>query len=255
MRRQSNGANDAVGFTSRVSRQITEVRTQVTSLSNQVNTNSESVGYVGRWNADTNTPALGDNGVGGVKGQYYVVSVNGATPIDGNASWLINDWIIHNGSTWDKVNNNGGGGGSVFSVNGKTGVVVLTPADIGLEDVSNESPEEILTDSTLTGTTTLENVIEETKSYTSLDGNSYDLSVDGKRNAVIDNSNASTVTLPLAPTNGFSQRVMNYGTGTISIAAQAPDQIVNLGVGSVLELPNYLDNVTLLYIDGIWNLI
>ncbi len=62
-----------------------------------------SVVYVGAWNAATNSPTI-QSGVGS-KGHYYVVSANGATAVDGVNSWMVGDWIIYNGSTWEKVDN------------------------------------------------------------------------------------------------------------------------------------------------------
>lgn len=57
----------------------------------------------GTWNANTNEPTLGDNGAGGVLGDFYIVDTAGTTSIDGNATWAAGDWIIHNGTTWDRV--------------------------------------------------------------------------------------------------------------------------------------------------------
>jgi hypothetical protein len=62
-----------------------------------------SVVYIGAWNAATNTPTI-QSGVGS-KGHYYVVSANGSTAVDGVSSWMVGDWIIYNGSTWEKVDN------------------------------------------------------------------------------------------------------------------------------------------------------
>lgn len=64
-----------------------------------------NLNYKGLWNALTNTPTLGDSGVGGVKGDYYVIGTAGTTSVDGNADWQIGDWIVHNGTTWDKIDN------------------------------------------------------------------------------------------------------------------------------------------------------
>lgn len=61
--------------------------------------------YLGTWNANTNTPTLGNGGAGGVNGDYYVVSVAGTTSIDGVNDWGIGDWIINNGTTWQKIDN------------------------------------------------------------------------------------------------------------------------------------------------------
>ncbi|MCU0432833.1 MAG: hypothetical protein MUC87_05215 [Bacteroidia bacterium] len=62
-----------------------------------------AVTYMGTWNAQSNTPALQNNA--GVKGQYYVVTVAGTTSINGITDWQVGDWIIYNGSQWQKVDN------------------------------------------------------------------------------------------------------------------------------------------------------
>jgi hypothetical protein len=61
--------------------------------------------YKGTWDASTNTPTLGDSGIGGIKGDYYIVSVSGNTPIDGITDWIVTDWIVNNGTIWQKVDN------------------------------------------------------------------------------------------------------------------------------------------------------
>ena len=84
------------------------------------------VEYKGTWNATTNTPTLGDNALGGTQGDYYVVNVAGTTSIDGQNDWQIGDWLVNNGSTWDKIDNTD----LVTSVNSQTGIVVLDADDI-----------------------------------------------------------------------------------------------------------------------------
>lgn len=79
-----------------------------------------ALNYQGTWNASANSPALA-SGVG-TKGDYYVVSVAGSTNLDGITDWQIGDWAVFNGLVWQKIDNTDG----VVSVNGQTGVVVLT---------------------------------------------------------------------------------------------------------------------------------
>lgn len=59
--------------------------------------------YLGNWNASTNTPSL-QNGQGQKNG-YYIVEVSGNTSIDGINVWAVGDWIMFNGSTWEKIDN------------------------------------------------------------------------------------------------------------------------------------------------------
>ena len=62
------------------------------------------------------------------KGQYWIAST------DGNG-YMTGDWAVYNGSTFDKVDNTD----AVASVAGKTGNVVLTKNDVGLNNVDNTS--------------------------------------------------------------------------------------------------------------------
>ena len=79
------------------------------------------VEYKGTWNAETNTPTLPS--ASGVKGNYYVVSVAGVYE---TVDYEIGDWIISNGTQWEKVDNSD----KVSSVNGATGAVVLDTDNI-----------------------------------------------------------------------------------------------------------------------------
>ena len=89
--------------------------------------------YLGVWNANSNTPQILSSS--GNIGDYYKVSIAGNSNIDGIMTWDIGDWIIFNGSTWDKIDNSE----TVLSVAGKIGNVVLVKNDVGLSNVDNTS--------------------------------------------------------------------------------------------------------------------
>lgn len=81
--------------------------------------------YKGTWAASTNTPSLSDGA--GNAGDVYIASDAGTVDFgSGNITFAAGDWVIYNGSTWEKsVNSN-----AVASVNTKTGAVVLVAADL-----------------------------------------------------------------------------------------------------------------------------
>jgi hypothetical protein len=93
-------------------------------VQNQISGLAGGVTYQGTWNASTNTPTLTSSV--GTKGYYYIVDVAGSTNLNGITDWKIGDWVIFNGSTWDKVDNTD----AVSSVNGFTGAVSLTTSNI-----------------------------------------------------------------------------------------------------------------------------
>jgi hypothetical protein len=80
--------------------------------------------YQGTWNASTNTPTLASSV--GTNGYYYIVATAGSTNLNGITDWQIGDWLLFNGSVWQKIDQTN----LVISVNGQTGAVVLTTTDI-----------------------------------------------------------------------------------------------------------------------------
>jgi len=88
-----------------------------------------SVTYKGTWDAATNSPTLANPPAATTKGWYYVVSVAGTRfSID----FAVGDWIISNGSVWQKVDLTD----SVSSVFGRTGAVVATTGDYSASQIS-----------------------------------------------------------------------------------------------------------------------
>lgn len=73
-----------------------------------------AVNYQGNYNAANNTPALPS--ATGNKGKYYVVTNSGTQQ---GLEFNSGDWIISNGTIWEKVDNNN----KVASVNGRIGAV------------------------------------------------------------------------------------------------------------------------------------
>ena len=79
---------------------------------------SSSLTYSGVWDASTNTPPLASSV--GTANTYYIVSVGGTTELDGISSWSISDWVIFNGSTWEKLS-----GGASMTIGGEPGQVLF----------------------------------------------------------------------------------------------------------------------------------
>lgn len=107
--------------------------------------------YQGTWNASTNTPTLA-SGVG-INGYYYITSTAGSTNLDGITDWQIGDWLMFNGTVWQKIDQSN----LVTSVAGKTGAVTLTTADVsGLNTMSVQAANNVsITGGSITGITDL----------------------------------------------------------------------------------------------------
>lgn len=92
-----------------------------------------AVDYQGAWNASTNTPTLDATGTGRSKGDYYVVSVGGATNLAGKTDWQPKDWIVWNGAAWEFVDNTD----SVTSVFGRGAAVLAQAGDYTATQITN----------------------------------------------------------------------------------------------------------------------
>ena len=78
------------------------------------------VEYMGTWNAATNTPTLPNTPA--EKGHYYVVSTAGTFL---GIEYLVGDWIISNGTAWEKVDNTD----AVTMVFGRIGSITAQRSD------------------------------------------------------------------------------------------------------------------------------
>jgi hypothetical protein len=91
-----------------------------------------NVNYQGLWNASTNNPTLVNPPSSGTKGYYYIVSTAGTFA---SISFEVGDWIISNGSAWQKVDNTD----AVSSVFGRTGNVTATNGDYNTSQVTENT--------------------------------------------------------------------------------------------------------------------
>ena len=103
--------------------------------------------YQGTYDASTNTPTLVD-GTGNT-GDVYRVTVAGAGV--NSLNFVVGDYAIYNGSVWEKAHS---GADAVVSVNGASGVVVLSTSDISegsnlyfTDERAQDAVGNILTDS------------------------------------------------------------------------------------------------------------
>lgn len=88
--------------------------------------NVSGLAFKGPWDAAANTPELLD-GVGEIGAFYKSTSAGTANFGNGNYNFLVGDWVIYAGGTWQRIGVND----SVSMVNGKMGNVVLNAADVG----------------------------------------------------------------------------------------------------------------------------
>ncbi len=91
---------------------------------------SGTVNYKGTWNASTNNPPLSNPPVASTKGDYYVVSTAGT---QFSITFGVGDWIISNGTAWEKVDLTD----AVSSVFGRTGAVVGDSTDYSAVGLTN----------------------------------------------------------------------------------------------------------------------
>lgn len=88
--------------------------------------------FKGTWDASTNSPTLADGT--GDNGDVYVASPGGTVNFGaGNITFASGDWVIYNGTIWQKsINSN-----AVASVFSRTGVVTAQSGDYNASQVTN----------------------------------------------------------------------------------------------------------------------
>jgi len=103
-----------------------------------------NMAYKGTWNATTNSPSI-TTASSVNKGWYYIVTVSGtsipsglnpttsASIMAGTNKWNIGDWIVSDGTYWDKIDNTD----QVMSVFGRMGAVVAQTGDYNASQITN----------------------------------------------------------------------------------------------------------------------
>jgi predicted heme/steroid binding protein len=198
-------------------------------LQGQINSLVGGLQYQGTWNANTNSPTI-TSGVG-TEGYFYIVNVAGNTTIDGLSGWQVGDWIVFDGTVWQKVDNTD----SVTSVNGFTGAVTLTTSNISegtnLYFTNSRARQAIsLTTTGSSGASTYDNGtgvlnvpqytlaglggVPDTRTLT-INGTAYDLTV---------NRSWSVGTVTSVATTGPITGGTITGSGTIGILQSGPAQ-------------------------------
>jgi hypothetical protein len=207
-------------------------------VQNQISALVGGVMYEGTWNASTNTPTIVSSV--GSKGDYYIVATAGSTNINGITSWNVGDWIIFNGSTWDKVDNTD----AVSSVNGYTGAVSLVTNDIA-ESGSLYFTNARAIGSTLTGYTSGAGVVAATdtilQAIQKLNGNVSGLvtgvsSVFGRTGAVIAASGDYTTTQVTEGTNLYYTEARVSANTDVAANTAARHAAVTIGTANGLSL-------------------
>lgn len=160
--------------------------------------------YQGTWNASTNTPTLANPPAASTRGDYYVVSVAGT---QFSLTFEVGDWIISNGSAWQKVANAAG--------------TTLADGNIWVGNASN-----IATPVTVSGDITLSNA------GVAAIGSGVIVDADVKADAAIALSKLKTV--------DASRALVSDGSGFVSASAVTSTELGYVG-GVTSALQTQLD--------------
>jgi len=132
--------------------------------------------YKGTWNADLNIPALA-SGVG-VQGDYYIVSHDGTTNLDGFNSWQTGDWAIFSGTVWQEIDNQNifSGSGTANTMTKWTGATAIGDSTLTDDGVTLASSTNV----SFTGTANDLGVVAGTNQFYGLNYFYQNIRVDGE---------------------------------------------------------------------------
>lgn len=206
--------------------------------------------YLGVWDAENNTPEIGDDGESHVNGDIYLVSTAGTIDLgSGPITFAVGDWVIYNGAIWEKsINSN-----AVVSVNGETGVAILDADNIDDSETDNKfvtageketwdgKQDELTAGDNIN--ITAENVISATNTtYTDEDFDISDLSDeegkreewDGKQDALISfEEETNNFTLEASMNNKMIHVNKSEGDVTVTVPR---NETVSIPVGTTIVL-------------------
>jgi hypothetical protein len=192
--------------------------------------------YQGTWNASANTPTLASST--GTQGHYYIVGTSGSTNLNGITDWVIGDWLLFNGSVWQKIDTTD----LVTSVAGRTGAVTLSTTDIsGLGTMSTQNATSVaITGGTATLTSLTTAAVQATNSgglslKNSAGTTQISMGGGGGDNVSVNvstNINGSNAQIDISPTGTGHVHMKPTGTGAIEIAPINVGTMDNMTIGA-----------------------
>ena len=223
--------------------------------------------YQGTWNASTNSPTLASST--GTNGYYYIVSTAGSTNLNGITDWQIGDWLLFNGSVWQKIDQSE----LVTSVAGRSGAVTLSTSDIsGLGTIATQNANNVAitggaVDGTTIGSTTATTVRGTILTATTKVVSPYFDAVNsaggalrnasgtnqiqwgggGGNNVSIDvstNLNGSNAQIDISPTGTGHVHIKPTGTGSLEVAPTNLGTINNMSIGATTPSTGAFTSVT-----------
>lgn len=184
-----------------------------------------------KWNANTNTPTLVDSTVG-ADGIIYLVEVAGTTSLNGLNSWLVGDYAIFSGGTWQRFQSVEADRPQI--INNKTVSATKILSSSSINDVTDET-KEVEFDLTGVGTGTITTLKFEGGGYIATVPNAganftfaslalnetfSNKSISGLSNTITNIANSSLVNSSIT----INGTLVNLG-GTVSVTAATPNSL------------------------------
>jgi len=175
--------------------------------------------YQGTWNATTNTPTLASST--GVNGYYYIVATAGSTNLNGITDWQIGDWLLFNGTVWQKIDQSE----LVTSITSADGSVIVTTTGSTVDlAVSQTSPASV--------------VVEQVR-------NSTGATLTKGTAVYISGATGQLPTVSKALATGDSTSAQTLGVITSNLANNSNGYVTIIGLVSDLDTSAYTDGAQL----------
>jgi len=191
--------------------------------------------YQGTWNASTNTPTLTSSV--GTNGYYYIVATAGSTNLNGITDWQIGDWLMFNGSVWQKIDQSN----LVTSVNGQTGAVSLTYTDVNAIG-SITSTDGSVTVSTASGVADLSVAVSaSTTNVIVLVRNATGATLTKGTAVYINGATGQNTTVTKAQANNDTNSAQTLGLMTADLANNSNGYVTVIGLITNINTSSYTD--------------
>lgn len=125
---------------------VRSVNVQIQDMTSGGGDSTGAVTFQGIWDASTGAPPTDTPS----QGDYYQVSANGETSLDGITGWGVGDWAVYNGTEWTAVRNYTIVAGDNITLSKSAGNVITITGQETSRPGDAQAPEYIREDETYT---------------------------------------------------------------------------------------------------------